>query len=120
MRFNHFIMNLPAIAIEFLDAFQGVYLNENNANINEQDFEMPWIHVHCFSKSLKPQEELLERVQKALDCDLISISDIDFHCKLLKLVILFNFRGKESGTNKGNVLFIVSITQRCRFWFKKV
>lgn len=49
---SHFVMNLPGSALEFLDAYNGCY----KPLLSQSDFpgveaiEMPYIHVHCFSK----------------------------------------------------------------------
>ena len=47
-------MNLPATAVEFLDAFEGVFTdlqNQDAAAFDEVYGEtMPWVHCHAFSK----------------------------------------------------------------------
>jgi tRNA (guanine37-N1)-methyltransferase len=49
---SHFVMNLPGSALEFLDAYNGCY----KPLLDQPDFpgreavEMPYVHVHCFSK----------------------------------------------------------------------
>ena len=43
---QHYVMNLPDTAIEFLDAFQGLF-----TGIEIADEKLPLIHVYCFSKA---------------------------------------------------------------------
>jgi tRNA (guanine37-N1)-methyltransferase len=66
---SHFIMNLPAAAPEFLDAFRG--WNFGSASPKK----IPTIHVHCFGEKARGPEEtsrvqtqVLERCEKALGC----------------------------------------------------
>ncbi|KAI8647388.1 Met-10+ like-protein-domain-containing protein, partial [Parasitella parasitica] len=51
--FDHFIMNLPATAIEFLDAFKGIYKGRNLATD-----KLPMIHCHCFTRSSNPIHDI--------------------------------------------------------------
>lgn len=69
--FSHFVMNLPDSAIEFLDAFRGLYTGIEEA----KDFPLPTIHVHCFHKHSPLEKEppievvksdLAERCSRAL------------------------------------------------------
>ncbi|KAH0371883.1 hypothetical protein KCU65_g1616, partial [Aureobasidium melanogenum] len=45
--FSHYVMNLPATAIEFLPAFIGLYTEEDR-KLLPADFKLPMIHVYCF------------------------------------------------------------------------
>ena len=64
---DHFIMNLPQMAPEFLDAFRGWKFNEA--------LDTPMIHVHCFDEKARTPEDhirieknTLQRCEKALGC----------------------------------------------------
>lgn len=64
---DHVIMNLPASAPEFLDAFRGWKLSKR-----------PLVHVHCFcpkSSQSDDHKEAITRCEKALGC-LIDEADI--------------------------------------------
>ncbi|KAF9928698.1 tRNA(m(1)G37)methyltransferase [Linnemannia zychae] len=63
--FDHFVMNLPATAIEFLDAFRGLFKGREE-QIPEPKVQLPMIHCHCFSKSEKPEDDVRERVEAVM------------------------------------------------------
>jgi tRNA (guanine37-N1)-methyltransferase len=66
---DHFVMNLPASALEFLDAYRGAYLPlrdavgaevleaELDAREKEGKARWPMVHVHCFTKDLAGAHE---------------------------------------------------------------
>jgi tRNA (guanine37-N1)-methyltransferase len=64
---DHFIMNLPQLAPEFLDAFRGWKFDENS--------DRPMVHVHCFDEKARTPEDTariekntLQRCERALGC----------------------------------------------------
>lgn len=62
-KIDHFYMNLPKDAIEFLDAFRGAF-KENEVYSKDN---LPIVHVYGFSNAPEPKEDLLGRVCKAFN-----------------------------------------------------
>ena len=49
----HFVMNLPDSAIQFLDAFRGILIDDQRNLREKYHDQMPMIHCHCFTRELE-------------------------------------------------------------------
>ncbi|OEU19275.1 Met_10-domain-containing protein, partial [Fragilariopsis cylindrus CCMP1102] len=69
IRPDHYIMNLPATALEFLDAFRGY---PTTSSLLPQQQPQPQIHVHCFAPKdiQESRTEIWNRMETALGCSL--------------------------------------------------
>ncbi|XP_032091625.1 tRNA (guanine(37)-N1)-methyltransferase [Thamnophis elegans] len=66
----HIIMNLPAMAIEFLDVFRNLLKGEPVCD------ELPTVHCHCFSKHDNPTQDAQERVEALLGTSLHGLCSV--------------------------------------------
>ncbi|XP_063698412.1 tRNA (guanine(37)-N1)-methyltransferase [Culicoides brevitarsis] len=63
----HFVMNLPAMAVEFLDVFRGYLKSEKPFPIKN----LPVVHVYCFAKGIEDKEKIaLDLVHQHLGMEL--------------------------------------------------
>jgi tRNA (guanine37-N1)-methyltransferase len=84
---SHFVMNLPATAVQFLgivwrklanvDAFRGIYREEQHLFQPTTDVALPMIHAYCFQSPSTP-ENIVTDVRQALGYE-INEKDLTIH-----------------------------------------
>ncbi|CAA0828058.1 tRNA (guanine(37)-N1)-methyltransferase 1 [Striga hermonthica] len=57
---DHVIMNLPASALQFLDAFRGLIHTKHWKG------SLPWIHCYCFMRSNETEGKIISEAETAL------------------------------------------------------
>ncbi|ORY34672.1 Met-10+ like-protein-domain-containing protein [Naematelia encephala] len=93
MLVQHYIMNLPDSALEFLDAFRGLYdpLKSDpvfQRRLAEGTIQFPLVHVYCFTRFLDVEEaskDICERASQRLSYNLTP-SEQDFNLHLVRSV----------------------------------
>ena len=74
--FAHFVMNLPASAVEFLDGFIGAYKGLEHMFEGDDAAKMPYIHVHTFHRETFERgedfakEDVVAELERYLECSI--------------------------------------------------
>ena len=64
--FSHFVMNLPAIATDFLVNFVGIYEGCEHLFQPVGAAKLPWIHCYCFGPKTDDSEQDLKAAQELI------------------------------------------------------
>lgn len=62
-RISHFVMNLPDSAIQFLDAFRGIFSHLDKQDVDSIYTTMPMIHCHCFTREIEPENARVDIIK---------------------------------------------------------
>ncbi|KAK3362762.1 Met-10+ like-protein-domain-containing protein [Lasiosphaeria hispida] len=66
---SHFVMNLPASAIEFVGCYRGLYAGHETLFAPATETKLPLVHVHCFSFKADdetPLNDICQRISKEM------------------------------------------------------
>ncbi|KAK6383873.1 tRNA(m(1)G37)methyltransferase [Exophiala oligosperma] len=89
--FDHYVMNLPATAIEFLDAFKGVYHNRQTEFAPYTSRKLPFIHLYLFQAKYATEEEecqeICERISENIGAEVkLTDPELEMSIRYVRLV----------------------------------
>jgi tRNA (guanine37-N1)-methyltransferase len=80
---DHYVMNLPDSALEFLDAFPGAFTQLlEQPGYDREKVKLPLVHAHCFTRFLEfetAREDINARASDRLEYDLDNVQDYNLH-----------------------------------------
>lgn len=68
--FSHFVLNLPASAIDFLSSFRGIYFGCEDIFEPHTSTKMPLIHVYCFESVSDGEDAASQEICRRISAQL--------------------------------------------------